>query len=227
MRSINSKRNNKLEQTKTQIMKNTKIFAVLLSAVILASCGTSHDVVDGGIFQKRKYNKGYHVSKKTKVQTVQNSGSEDVTETIKNENSNITTVTLQSTKELVSKEIATSESAEQINSTDNVAIKSNSAETFTNQKTKGDFEEKPSNPTKREKRNKIANKILSQYNLGEIVSAGNTSADGSLLNIILAIVLIVAIIMVLSFIDGLLGGLLGLVLLIIIIVLLLRYFGII
>lgn len=48
-------------------MKSTKILTLLLSIFILASCGTSHDVVDGGLFQKRKYNKGYHVSKKTKV----------------------------------------------------------------------------------------------------------------------------------------------------------------
>lgn len=48
-------------------MKNTTIFAVILSAFMLASCGTSHDVVDGGLFQKRKYNKGYHISKKAKT----------------------------------------------------------------------------------------------------------------------------------------------------------------
>jgi uncharacterized membrane protein YqaE (UPF0057 family) len=33
----------------------------------LASCSTSSDVVDGGLFQKRKYNKGYHINKKIKI----------------------------------------------------------------------------------------------------------------------------------------------------------------
>lgn len=48
-------------------MRNLNIYAILISVVVLASCGTSHDVVDGGLFQKRKYNKGYHFSKKSKV----------------------------------------------------------------------------------------------------------------------------------------------------------------
>lgn len=56
-------------------MKNTKFLAVILAAFILASCGTSHDVVDGGLFQKRKYNKGYHISKKSK--TVNKKGQSD------------------------------------------------------------------------------------------------------------------------------------------------------
>ncbi len=58
-------------------MKNIKFLAVILSVAILASCGTSHDVVDGGLFQKRKYNKGYHVSKKSKVNTSTTKVNED------------------------------------------------------------------------------------------------------------------------------------------------------
>ncbi|CAG5086596.1 YqaE/Pmp3 family membrane protein [Parvicella tangerina] len=62
-------------------MKNTNFFAVLLSAIILASCGTSHDVVDGGIFQKRKYNKGFHISKKSKVSTPSGEAEIDIAST--------------------------------------------------------------------------------------------------------------------------------------------------
>jgi uncharacterized membrane protein YqaE (UPF0057 family) len=34
--------------------------AAVLGTLILGSCGTSNDVVGGGIFQKRKYNKGFY-----------------------------------------------------------------------------------------------------------------------------------------------------------------------
>lgn len=43
------------------------IYLSAISAFLMTSCGTSHDVVDSGLFQKRKYNKGYHISKKSKT----------------------------------------------------------------------------------------------------------------------------------------------------------------
>ena len=48
-------------------MKKSNIFAVVMSLFVLASCASSSDVVDGGLFQKRKYNKGWHINSKTKV----------------------------------------------------------------------------------------------------------------------------------------------------------------
>ncbi len=50
-------------------MKKTNLFTIALSVFILASCATSSDVVDGGLFQKRKYNKGFHIHKTSKVAT--------------------------------------------------------------------------------------------------------------------------------------------------------------
>lgn len=50
-------------------MKKTNLFTIALSVFILASCATSSDVVDGGLFQKRKYNKGFHINKTTKIAT--------------------------------------------------------------------------------------------------------------------------------------------------------------
>lgn len=67
-------------------MKNTTILAVILSAFIFASCGTSHDVVDGGLFQKRKYNKGYHVSKKGKVSSSKTDNESEVAAVVEIEN---------------------------------------------------------------------------------------------------------------------------------------------
>jgi uncharacterized membrane protein YqaE (UPF0057 family) len=50
-------------------MKKTNLFTIALSLFILASCATSSDVVDGGLFQKRKYNKGFHINKTKKIAT--------------------------------------------------------------------------------------------------------------------------------------------------------------
>ncbi len=50
-------------------MKKTNLFTIALSVFILASCATSSDVVDGGLFQKRKYNKGFHINKTKKIAT--------------------------------------------------------------------------------------------------------------------------------------------------------------
>lgn len=78
-------------------MKNTKVLAVILSAFILASCGTSHDVVEGGLFQKRKYNKGFHISKKGKVSTTSKENDGDVASvvTIENTEDKLTPVSLE------------------------------------------------------------------------------------------------------------------------------------
>lgn len=209
-------------------MSNNRILAILLSTVILTSCGTSHDVVDGGLFQKRKYNKGYHISKKTKFESPQFSQEDEITIASENNdlksNDNDLQTKNNSETEFVGVELANDKVLkieEQISDHSNTESTNDSHKLTKSNKLSG------TSPVKRLKSKNVANDIINQFNFGEIASSSNTSSDGSIMNIILAIILIVAIIMVLSFLDGLLGGLLGLVLLIIIIVLLLRYFGII
>jgi len=51
-------------------MKN--IFTIIIS-VLLVSCSSSNDVVRNGFLQKRKYKKGYHLAKKSKVEKDANS----------------------------------------------------------------------------------------------------------------------------------------------------------
>ncbi len=41
----------------------------IVAALVVSSCSTSNDVVSNGMFQKRKYNKGYHVSRTGKNHT--------------------------------------------------------------------------------------------------------------------------------------------------------------
>ncbi len=54
--------------------KIKSIASIILISLLVASCGTSSDVVTGGLFSKRKYTKGYHMSfgrnyKKTDAET--------------------------------------------------------------------------------------------------------------------------------------------------------------
>jgi uncharacterized membrane protein YqaE (UPF0057 family) len=44
-----------------------KITAIALLSALLFSCSTSNDVVSNGFFQKRKYTKGWHSNKFTKI----------------------------------------------------------------------------------------------------------------------------------------------------------------
>lgn len=56
--------------------KITYYLSLLLAVAIFTGCGTSDEVVNNGFFQKRKYNKGYHVdgfAKKKKATPAKNS----------------------------------------------------------------------------------------------------------------------------------------------------------
>ena len=49
-------------------MKKIKLFlSVILTIVFFASCTTSNRVTDGRFFQKRKYNKGFHINSTSRV----------------------------------------------------------------------------------------------------------------------------------------------------------------
>jgi hypothetical protein len=54
-------------------MKKIKLFGALLSVMLLAaSCKTSNDVMTHGLIQKRKYNKGFFISKAKKINVTKN-----------------------------------------------------------------------------------------------------------------------------------------------------------
>lgn len=44
--------------------------AVIAASLLISSCSTSNDVVSGNFIQKRKYTKGFYVSKKSHVKTL-------------------------------------------------------------------------------------------------------------------------------------------------------------
>jgi hypothetical protein len=204
-------------------MKNSKILAVILSAFILASCGTSHDVVDGGLFQKRKYNKGFHVSKKKKVSTTSGDNEAEVAANVTLEKADIKANTI-SLEPITNQSIVMDTEKETVATTveteDNVTTTTPKEAKTTN---KGVFAKNSRNMNRTQTKS-LFNTIAPS---SEIADSSETTEGGGLMNLILAIVLIIAIIMLLSFLDGLLGGLLSLILLIVVIVVLLRYFGVI
>lgn len=55
-----------------------KITAIAMLTAILASCSTSNEVVSNGLFQKRKYNKGWYANKSTKVKETKGEQVKDV-----------------------------------------------------------------------------------------------------------------------------------------------------
>lgn len=66
-------------ESKPETMKKIKTLSILIfSILLLVSCGTSHSVVVGGLFQKRKYNKGYHFSKKSNYKPVKKTVNEEI-----------------------------------------------------------------------------------------------------------------------------------------------------
>lgn len=215
-------------------MKKTRILAIVMSVFILASCASSSDVVDGGMFQKRKYNKGWHINTKSKVN---NSGAvktevDEVlyTQEVTKDNFEQKTEVAENialSQELKSNELLQNEAVvSSLNESKEKAVaktvnaEQNAPEVAVETKIKSSFESNS-------RLNKVASKLLNSkaFSNNEIAQNKQTT-DKNLLNLILAVLLVVAIIMLLSFIDGMLGGLLSLVLLIVIIILLLRYFGV-
>lgn len=55
-----------------------KSIAVISAALMLGACATSNDVVSGGVFTKRKHNKGYHVNLASRNKTSQKTEKESI-----------------------------------------------------------------------------------------------------------------------------------------------------
>lgn len=212
-------------------MKKLNILVIIISTIVLASCASSSDVVDGGLFQKRKYNKGFFVSKKSKIDSPS-----DFKETVLTydksdfKNKKESTFAKQESDTIAEAFDNTTEALEEsslsennVNSTDLKIDLADSKKVNEKELTLSHNinEVKSSNRSK-----KITKMINNQLFSKSEVSSSSETANESILNLILAVLLVVAIIMLLSFIDGALGGLLSLVLLIVIIILLLRYFGV-
>lgn len=193
---------------------------LLIVTLILASCSSSDKVVSNGFIQKRKYNKGYFVDLKGKVNKADELSyselSNNIAEKIDNSKS----------------EQKEGSNTEQTNPTTLIA----SNDIRNNEDNNQSFRSTPSSKKSKEIFNEplltnrveqITKRLGRKLDRNSSLQNFKASDDKDLINLLLIAVLIALIIVVFSIIDGWLGGLLSLILFIFIILLLLRYFGLI
>ena len=190
-----------------------------LTLLILLVLAISSCSVNNSFIQKRKYQKGYHLSMKKKINNSENSKRKDNQLEKKHE---------------LAKENSFSKASEKSNG---ALIETENTSTKNETETEDVAEEAIKNNKNQEKINRIKTKKLSEQikNVIEaksIVKNNTTSKsestdDSDLVTLILIILLVILALALFALIDGLLGGLLSLILLIIVVILLLQYLGVI
>ena len=199
-----------------------RLSILILLVVAISSCN-----VNNGFIQKRKYQKGYHLSMKKKINNSDNIRLKDNQLEKKDE---------------LAKESAFSKASEKSNGAVIKTANTNTDDELTNsnETTIEDVAERAiANNSSKEKinhiktntknlaeqiKNAIENQSIAKNNTA---SKSKANDDSDLITLILIILLVILALALFALIDGLLGGLLSLILLIIIIVLLLQYFGVI
>lgn len=200
------------------------LFGMIAGAVLLlSSCATSNEVNGGGIFQKRKYNKGFYWNKGVSNETIARAESgkfEAETETIfKSEiaqNETVQASDITNSQELNSK--PSTSIVHEKKSADDLQLFSEAfnsrTETFSTINPVKKLAQAQSNTVK-----KVAAKAKAPRNNGQL---------GYLIGVVLLVILLLLLFTVLdAILGGLLSWILRIVILVIIIVLILRLLGII
>lgn len=202
-----------------KIVKSKIVYLIIGAGLLMTSCGTSNDVVSGGLFSKRKYTNGYHFNFSKNIK----SDDHNAVSEILNENQEVETIV---------KKSPSNESNTLLINQDNVF------ESLTkNESSDKVLEHKASNEVKTgNEKNKIIIKkervTVSYYNSikknqEKIYSNPQEETVNVLLHVILIIILVLIIASLLSFLGGPFGGLLSLLFLILLVLLILNVFGII
>ena len=187
-----------------------RLSILILLVVAISSCN-----VNNGFIQKRKYQKGYHLSMKKKISNSDNSKLKD------NQ--------LEQNNELA-KESSFSKASEKNNGavikTENTNTEDVAEKAIENNGNKEKVNHIKTNAKNLAEQIKsvIENQSIAKNNTA---SKSKSNDDSDLITLILIILLVILALALFALIDGLLGGFLSLILLIIIIVLLLQFFGVI
>lgn len=215
-------------------MKIKPLFGLIAGAIlILSSCATSNEVNGGGIFQKRKYNKGFYCNRNTIVQNQMSLANEDFRSedyiTENNEVSSDSDVIADYSDSYTSErqmDIPSGSVAEKYKKQDNSFVH-NPIHSFQKVSVSG---AKVLNPVKK-LAERTSGKINSKKHAAQMNTPGGEGDLGYLLGLVLIVVLIILIFtllsQVLSDIAYFLGPLLATILLLVLIILLLRWLGII
>lgn len=217
--------------------KLKSILAVLSATVILASCGTSNSVVNNGVIQKRKYNKGFFVKSKSHLKT----DGEDVAKTEKVVDSESETIVFaENVNEVSSNELRQVEVSKETSSIERTSLFTEKEKEFggqvlnkiKNNKATSVIAKLADNIENRVEKVQSASGNHAATNISESNSMSQAKGGGGDTgNLIMLIVLIVLIILAFTLLNNLtngwLGWLVGLVLTVILIVLILRWLGVI
>jgi hypothetical protein len=201
-----------------KLLQSTLLFSLIL---VFTSCGTSNEVVNGGIFSKRKYNKGYHLSLKKDFKTTSEK------EELAKINAN-----LDKKEEVV---IASNSSNDKIDIETSIVVQKESTkddnestiQPITLESLKSDKHSKKSvlhslNDVKQVK-NSIKS-IAKEKTLSKMKPAGRSS-NGSMSNLLYCLLLVLIILAILYYLPGFIGTILMIVIALLIVFFLLRFFG--
>lgn len=205
----------------------TKFTGLILGVgLILGSCGTSNDVVNNGVFTKRKYTDGYHSNFKKNFKSDEVKNETDVILNTENQTSVVSTV--QSSKNQTKVDQIKSEKTSvtevpvviensniQLQAEEGVEV----AERNTNLK-------QTNVVTDNLKENKTVAKVVSMKRATKKMAPQPKKDSGFLRVLFMIILAILLIALIQMLLPGLIGNIISLVLLILIIVFILKLFGV-
>lgn len=205
-------------------MKMKFILSLSLLALVLGSCGSSNEVVGGGIFQKRKYNKGFYWNRNSNLKDASSkneneSADQSVFTAGNSSKSEASQNNVESNYSAISNEkSATSEinvnDAIQTNETGVLSVIDDENQSGTGALIKNTV-------SKNSDESKFTQKLKKH---------STPRSDNNLGNILFLILLIILVILLFTLLDSILGGLLsyilGILILILIIYLILRLLGV-
>jgi len=207
-------------------MKIKFILSLSIIALILGSCGSSNEVVGGGIFQKRKYNKGYYWNRNSNDATSKNESdtkreNENLLGNVEEKKSANSTVLHNDSDDVIEKTATAHKGENNVDKKDVKILESSALSSTENKDQSGIGALIKKTTTHKAIENKMTKKLEQR---------ANPPGNGNTGNILMLILLIILIIVVFTLLDSLLGGILswilGIVILVLIIYFLLRLLGV-
>ena len=200
----------------------TKITCFFTGAILLlSSCGTSNDVVSGGMFSKRKYTNGYHSNfGKNLHRSDDNSVTENLTEDKKVEKEKVSVITStiiqEQTKESTEKQLVSQDSKAEIESIQNKENNRTGSKDISRQ----NVVEKESKSQTFEAKDQLKKEVKKM--------SPKPKKDSGFIRVLLIIILVIVAIALLQMIlpGILIGNIISLLLLALLVFLVLRLFGV-
>ncbi len=201
---------------------------MIVSGLVLGSCGSSNDVVNGGLLSKRKYTKGYHTNFSKNLKSSQPViSSEEYTSEVTNEKDlSVKNNQVESPKTI---EITTESTTNPV--VPQLITEENSEETVNKENTRTSTFGKHNEAVKTENNKQFgekSEKTLKSFSKAMRKMSPAPGGDSSFIRVLIILILVlVAIALLQMLLPGvLIGNVLSLLLLILVVYLILRLFGV-